>query len=494
MSGRPDAQAAAAAGAPTRELAEFVSGLRHEALPPAVVGKAKICVLDALGCALFGATLPWTRMVADMVREQGGAQQALILGTRGRTSVSQAVLVNATAGHAFELDDAHTRASMHAGSINVAVALALTEWRGASGRDLITAVVAGYEVGTRVGMAGAGNLFKRGFHSAAVCGVFAAAATASSLLGLDAGRTQHAFGIAGTQAAGLMAAQEGAMAKRLHAGRAAQSGVYAALLAARGFTGIPNVLEASYGGFLSAFTDEAAPEQLTAGLGDMWRILEMGYKPYASAASTHTAIHALGAIMKEHGLTADDIAQIELHCSTMAHRHCAWRYEPQGVTSAQMSLYYTLAVMAQDGEVMTRQFDEARLADASLLEFMKRIRIEIDTAYDAGGDASRHESRMVVMARDGRRFDRHARHRKGSPQNPMTPEERCEKFRHLASATLAAPAIAEVIERIDSLETNELSGLFAVLHPRKEASGLDSRDETGGAVTARGADPVQPAV
>jgi 2-methylcitrate dehydratase PrpD len=479
----------------TADLGAWIAELRYDDLPPEAVDKAKACVLDALGCCLFGVTQPWTRMITDMVLEQGGMPQCVIPGTPHRTSASQAVLVSATAGHGFELDDIHAAAHLHPGSLCIPVALALAEWKGIhEGRKFIAAVVAGYEVGLRVGLAATGSHFLRGYHFQGTCGVFAAAATAASLLGLRPREAQHALGIAGSQAAGLMAAQEGAMAKRLHAGRAAQSGVYAALLAARGFTGIPNVLEASYGGFLSAFTDEAAPEQLTAGLGDMWRILEMGYKPYASAASTHTAIHALGAIMKEHGLTADDIAQIELHCSTMAHRHCAWRYEPQGVTSAQMSLYYTLAVMAQDGEVMTRQFDEARLADASLLEFMKRIRIEIDTAYDAGGDASRHESRMVVMARDGRRFDRHARHRKGSPQNPMTPEERCEKFRHLASATLAAPAIAEVIERIDSLETNELSGLFAVLHPRKEASGLDSRDETGGAVTARGADPVQPAV
>jgi 2-methylcitrate dehydratase PrpD len=466
MSGRPDAQAAAAAGAPTRELAEFVSGLRHEALPPAVVGKAKICVLDALGCALFGATLPWTRMVADMVREQGGAPQALILGTRGRTSVSQAVLVNATAGHAFELDDAHTRASMHAGSINVAVALALTEWRGASGRDLITAVVAGYEVGTRVGMAGAGNLFKRGFHSAAVCGVFAAAATASSLLGLDAGRTQHAFGIAGTQAAGLMAAQEGAMAKRLHSGRAAQNGVYGALLAQRGFTGILDVLEAPFGGFFSAMTDERELEALTAGLGERWETLQIGFKPYATAGAIHASLAALDGIMREEKLAADDIAHIDVRLTTYGCKHVGWKYKAQGVASAQMNLYYALAVMAIDRAAMIEQFAESRLNDPRLLSFIERITINPDPELDAPGNALRYAMRMHVTTADGRRFERSGRHRPGSADAPLANEQLHVKFRLLAGHVLAPPAVTRVLECVSALEQPEsVRGLIESLQP-----------------------------
>jgi 2-methylcitrate dehydratase PrpD len=448
----------------TARLGAWIASTSFEDLPTQVVGKAKECVLDALGCCLFGVTQPWTRMVIDMVLEQGGAPQCAIPGTHHRTAVSQAVLVSATAGHGFELDDIHAAAHLHPGSLTVPVALALSEWRGAGdGRRFIAAVVAGYEAGLRVGLAATGSHFLRGYHFQGTCGVFAAAATAASVLGLDASAAQHALGIAGSQAAGLMAAQEGAMAKRLHAGRAAQSGVYAGLLAARGFTGIPNVLEAPYGGFLSAFTDTAEPEALTAGLGEAWRILEMGYKPYASAASTHTAIDTLSSIMKAHALTADDIASIELHCSTMAHRHCAWPYVPQGVTSAQMSLYYTLALMAHDGEVMTEQFDEARLADPALIEIMKRISIEIDPAYDAGGDATRHESRMRVITRDGRCIERHARHRKGSPENPMTREERHGKFRRLAGAALGASVVERVIDHVETLETRELSGLFTHL-------------------------------
>jgi 2-methylcitrate dehydratase PrpD len=292
----------------------------------------------------------------------------------------------------------------------------------------------------------------RGYHFQGTCGVFGAAATAAQVLRLDAEQTRHALGIAGSQAAGLMAAQEGAMAKRMHGGRAAQSGVYAGLLAARGFTGIPNVLEAPYGGFLSAFTDTAMPEHLTEGLGKRWEILKVGYKPYASAASTHTALHSLREIMKENRLKAQDVGEIHLHCSSMAVKHCAWEYVPQGVTSAQMSLYYTLAAMAHDGEVLTEQFAESRLADPQLLAFMRRIRIEADPAYDRGGDATRHQSRMSVTTVDRRRFEKDAPLRKGSPDFPMTADERHAKFRRLASAALSAAAVEGIIREVESLD------------------------------------------
>jgi 2-methylcitrate dehydratase PrpD len=456
-----------AAGEATLALGAYAAGLRYADLPPAVAAKAKECVLDALGCCLLGMTQPWTRMVLEMVMEQGGAPQASVLGTAHRTSASQAALVTATAGHGFELDDIHVQAHLHPGSLTVPVALAVGEMRGnLSGRDFLAAVVAGYEVALRVGLAATGSHFLRGYHFQGTCGAFGAAATAAHVLGLDAERTRHALGVAGSQAAGLMAAQEGAMAKRMHGGRAAQSGVYSALLAARGFTGIPNVLEAPYGGFLSAFTDTAQPSHLTEGYGARWEILKVGYKPYASAASTHTALYSLYSIMKENGLKAGDIGEIHLHCSSMAVKHCAWDYVPQGVTSAQMSLYYTLAAMAHDGEVLTGQFAESRLSDPQLLAFMRRIRIEADPQYDKGGDLTRHQSRMAVTTTDGRRFEKDAPLRKGSPDFPMTTEERHTKFRRLASAALPAAKVEGIIREVESLDgAASIAPLIALLKP-----------------------------
>lgn len=447
-----DRQADAAEGA-TAVLAAYVAGLRYEMLPPAVVEKTRACVLDTLGCMLFGSTLPWTRIVADVAREEGGAAQALVVGGAERLSVPQAVLVNSTAGHGFELDDAHTRASMHAGSIAVAVALALSEWRGpVSGRDFVTAIVAGYEAGLRVGIAGGGQIFKRGFHSAAVCGVFVAAATAARLLGLDAAQTRHAFGIAGSMASGLMAAQEGAMVKRLHAGQAAKNGVNAALLARRGFTGITNVLEAPFGGFFSAMTARCDLGELTAGLGTTWETMALGFKPYATAGACHPALALLDALMAGHGLGADDIEGISVECTTHCRDHVAWPYAPQGVASAQMNIYYALSVMALERAAMVAQFEESKLADPRILDYMKRIRVAVDAGFDAMGNAFRYATRITLTTRRGERLVRETLHRPGSPDAPLDAARLSAKFDQLAGRVLDAGGRERLRTAVSSLE------------------------------------------
>src|SRR5215470_9388519 len=239
----------------TEELAAFAVGITYDKLPATVIERLKTCVLDALGCCIFGVTLPWTRMLIDLVREEGSNRQTRIVGTDLKASVAQAVLIGATAGHGFEMDDIHATAHLHAGSLALPAGLALAEQQGSiDGKSFIAGLAAGCEVGLRVSLAATGKLFMRGHHFQGACGPFVAAATGVNLLKLKGEAAQHALGIAGSFGAGLMAAQEGAMSKRLHCGRAAQAGVLGAELAARGFTGIPDVLEASYGGFLSTFS------------------------------------------------------------------------------------------------------------------------------------------------------------------------------------------------------------------------------------------------
>jgi len=437
----------------TRDLAAFASKLRFEDIPREAVERMKTCVLDSIGCCLHGATLPWTRKVRDMVLAEGGAPVASIFGGGGRTSVSQAVLVNSTAGHAFELDDIHKESIIHPGSLALPVAIALAETGGmVSGRDLITAMVAGYEVGTRVGNAATMSLFLRGFHPQGTSGAFVAAATAGRMLGLDAAQMQHALGIVGSQAGGLMAAQEGAMVKRFHSGRAAQSGVYSALLARLGFTGISNVLEAPYGGYLSSLSDKPAPARLTAGLGTVWETANVGYKPHAAVTSIHTALDGLTDLMREHRLTADDIAQVDAGLSHMTHVHCAWKYEAQGVTAAQMNLYYGLAVVALDGAAFVDQYREERLRDPRILDFITRIEARVDPGIEGMGAAFRHAARVKVRTRDGRVFEKEILHRRGSPENPLKPEDITYKFRNVARAVLAPRRLERAIELCGALD------------------------------------------
>jgi 2-methylcitrate dehydratase PrpD len=448
----------------TRDLARFASTLRFEDLPAEVVERIKLCVLDSIGCCLFGATLPWTRKVADLALAEGAAGAASLLGMGRKTSVSLAALVNGTAGHAFELDDIHKESIVHMGSLATPVALAFAEEkRGTRGRDVITAMTAGYEIGARVGNAATMSLFFRGFHPQGTSGAFCAAATAARMLELDATRFQHALGIVGSQAGGLMAAQEGAMVKRFHSGRAAQSGVYSAQLAKNDFTGIPDVLEAPYGGYLTCYSNEPNPARLTAGLGATWETLNVGFKPHASVTSIHTALDGLAEIMRENKLAADDIARVETGLSPMTHVHCAWEYKAQGVTAAQMNLYYGLAVTAIDGMAFTEQYRESRLKDPKILDFIARIGAYVDPEIEKMGPPFRHAARVKVQSRSGASFEKLLHHRRGSPEHPLKPEEIEHKFRHVVSACISKADADRIVkltasfERIDDL--SELMGI-----------------------------------
>jgi 2-methylcitrate dehydratase PrpD len=450
----------------TAELASFAARLRFEQLPADVIDKAKICFRDALACCLFGVTQPWTRMLIEQASEEGGNPRAGVIGSRLRTSIGQAVSIGATAGHGFELDDIHAAAHLHAGSLAVPVALALAELAPASsGRELIAAVVAGYEVGLRVGLAATGALFMRGHHFQATCGAFVAVATAVNMLRLSDDAARHAFGIAGSLAEGLMSAQEGAMVKRLHAGHAAEVGVRGAMLAARGFTGIPDILEAPYGGFLSTLSGAPDLSWLTRGLGAQWEIHKVGFKPYATAASIHSPLGLLDALMCENDLVADDIARIVVHCSAMAHRHCAWPYRPAGVTAAQMNMPFALAMMAVDRAAMGAQFREDRLADPKVLPMLARIAVEPAEEYSRGGDETRHAARIMIETRSGMVLRRESWDRPGSPANPMTEAQQQDKFVALARSVLSDAQIETLGASIAALDTLAASALRPLLTP-----------------------------
>ena len=256
----------------TRAIAGFVSGLSYDAIPGEVRDRIKLLVLDSLGCALYGADLPWTRILQTTLARHDATRTTPIWGTALALSAPHAALVNGTQVQGFELDDVHRQGVLHVGAVTLPALLAtIGPDTPLDGRELLAAIVAGYEIGPRVGMCMGQEHIGQGWHSGATVGVFSAAAGAARALRLDAGRTVHALGIAGTQSAGLMAAQYGAMVKRMHAGRSAQSGLYGALLARDGFTGIVDVFEAPYGGFCSTFsrsTDRFDLGELSRGLGE----------------------------------------------------------------------------------------------------------------------------------------------------------------------------------------------------------------------------------
>ncbi len=314
----------------TRELARFAAELTYEKIPSPVIEHIKLCLLDTFGCGLFGSTLPWAGIVADFAQDLGGKRESTVWGRHFKVSAPNAALANGTAVHSFELDDLHKTSIVHPGAIAVPPALALAEnIGGCDGRELLTAVVAGYEVAIRVGMSVGTSHLQRGFHPTGTNGTFGAGAAAGRIIRLDSHKMAPDLGIAGTQAAGLMAAQYSAMVKRMHAGRAAQSGVYGALLAQRGLTGITNILEADYGGYCKAMADVSNMDKLTVGLGEEFETARVGFKPYAAGGSTHTAHEAVKSIMEKSNLTADMIDKITIRATTITYHHTSWEYKPE---------------------------------------------------------------------------------------------------------------------------------------------------------------------
>lgn len=439
----------------TRDLARFAVERSDRDIPRELLERVKLSFLDGLGVCLHGATLPWTGMVRELVQAEGGNAIASLWGTGERTSLTNAVLVNSTAGHAFEMDDIHKESIVHPNSLAVPVALALAEADPTlSGRQIATALTLGYEVGLRIGNAATTSLFLNGFHPQGTTGAFVAAVTAAKLMGLDAVQMQHALGIAGSTGAGLMAAQEGAMVKRLHAGRAAQSGMLAALLAKRGFTGISDVIEASYGGFLSALSRTPNVGRLMAGLGEDWEAGKVGFKMYPNVTSIHAALDGLRSILVEDQVGAAQIGQVRIGCGHMTFVHTAWDYRPVGTTAAQMNMFYGLAVMAQRGNVSAKDYSDEAIAAPDILAFIPRIKIAVDPEIEDKGAPYRHAARISVLTTDGRTFTREVWHRRGSPENPVSRQEVEEKFTDNVSelvGTKSAERLKSLAAELDAL-------------------------------------------
>ena len=452
----------------TAGMAQFIAGLRYEHIPEEVRERIKLLILDSLGCAIFGAELEWSRILKDTLLGLDDTKKAGVWGTKMRLSAPHAVLVNGTLVQSFELDDVHRQGVLHVGAVTLPPLFAVAEMRPAmSGRDFLTAAVAGYEIGPRVGMCMRQEHIVQGWHSGATVGVFSAAAGAAAGLKLNAEKTVHALGIAGTQAAGLMAAQFGAMVKRMHAGRSAQSGFYAAVLAEKGFTGIVDVFENPYGGFCTTFSrsnDRFNREELTAGLGSRFETLRISLKFYSCVGTNHTALDAIRNMQSRHPFGPADVAKIIVHGSQATREHAGWPYKPQGMTSAQLNMSYCLATLLIEGDCFVDQFDEALLGDPARLALAARIEVHEDPAITALGSKFRHKVHVAVELKDGTHLRETVEAPRGSEGNFPSRSDVTAKFSKLVSRRLdpaAAVRLADMVLNLESLSRlDELIGLL----------------------------------
>jgi 2-methylcitrate dehydratase PrpD len=433
----------------TRAIAQFISQLRYDDIPNEVIERIKLLILDSLGCALYGSALEWSRILRATLAGLDVTKACRVWGTPELLSAPHAALVNGTLIQSFELDDVHRQGVLHVGAVTLPPLLAVTELRpGLSGRDFLTSAVAGYEIGPRVGKCMGPQHIGQGWHSGATVGVFSAVSGAAAALRLSSEQAVHALGIAGTQSSGLMAAQYGAMVKRMHAGRAAQSGLYGALLAQAGFTGIVDIFESPYGGFCSTFSrsnDRFNLDELSWELGRAWETMRISLKFYSCVGSNHTTLDAIRNMQNKTPFGADDITSIVVHGSQVTVEHVGWPYKPQGLVSAQLNLPFCVATLLLEGDVFVDQFTDEVVDDKRRIELSKKVSVVHDPAITARGANYRHMVRVEVHLKNGVSLEQTVEAARGSEISFASEAEIVQKFKKLATHVVSDTRADEVV-------------------------------------------------
>jgi 2-methylcitrate dehydratase PrpD len=431
-----------------RRLADWTVELSDDALPPPVVRRAKQCLLDQIGIQLRGATLPQVQSVRSMVQAMGGAPQSTVALHAFKTSMPYAAYVNGTFGHSCEFDDSHFHCG-HPGVCVIPAALAVAEHRRSTGRDLLTAVVAGYQAqAASVGPIHKGTL-TLGWHGTKVGGVFGAAAAAAKLLGLGAAQTAHALSVAASDASGTMEYdQSGGEVKRLHAGSASRSGVQAALLAELGMTG-PSAIFEGKRGIYKLFGDGRAPD-----IDRFWdghfHILDTMFKLYPAVGTVHAPLNALAELMQQWNFGADDVEGIDVGLAEWAIPHGAAITRPSDSLGAQFSLAFSLALrLVERSNDIQLYLDPLRWSDPRILAVADKVKPHA-IRFEPG--ACELGAEVQVRLRSGERhaFFQHAP--RGYPENPASDEDLKSKFLGLVEGLIPDAQAHEIIALIEDLE------------------------------------------
>jgi 2-methylcitrate dehydratase PrpD len=357
----------------TRPLADYAMALRFEDLSPRTVEIAKHCLLDWIGVTIAGRPEPLTEILIEQAMSDGGAQQATLIGDGRKVSVSQAALINGSASHALDFDDVQQRFHGHPTAPVAPVILALAEHTGQSGREIITALVAGIEVECRINAFMGNSHYERGWHSTATNGTFGAAVGASHMHGFDGGQCAMAMGIAGTQAAGLRS-MFGTMCKPLHAGKAAQNGLFAAQLVARGFTSRPDVLERplGFGDTQSAGTDISAALD---DLGERFEIDSVLFKYHAACHGVHATIDALQSIAAKTGFSPDEVERVDVSVQSEYMNICGID-RPETGLEGKFSLRFCAALaLAGEDTAKTETFSDDKVKAPPLVALAEKTQI-----------------------------------------------------------------------------------------------------------------------
>jgi 2-methylcitrate dehydratase PrpD len=448
----------------TIELSRFVDGLRLAAVPTAAREHAKLLLLDTLGIALAGIEEPSSRAARAVARQAGNADQATLLVHGDRVPVAAAALANGTAAFSHNFTDTTLSCVIHGGPVAVPAALAVGEMMNASGADVLTAIVAGYEVMTRVGNAinaGPARMahHRKGFHPTATCGIFGAAALASKLLGLSVDLSVQALGVAGSFASGLaQSLADGSDAWRAHGGVAAHNGVLSALLAQAGLTAPVAILDGAKG-FCTAFTNGTYDaDALTADLGTKFLVLDAAFKLHNVAHVWALPLDALAILRARHGFGAADVAEMSVTfpqnwTAIMGDDPTGAIYAPASYAQATNNLRFCLAVGLHEGRVHIGEFDEKHLRDPAILDTARHVVPRPDAAMGKIFESTdKAPTRLEVKLRSGATHALDVDYPRGCRQNPATRDEIIAKFDALAADALPVSQLTRLKQAVLDLE------------------------------------------
>jgi 2-methylcitrate dehydratase PrpD len=434
----------------TERLAAHAVKVRYQDLPPEAIDKAKDCILDQIGVELIGSTLEWNKIAYQYVADMGGRGESTVVNYGIQVPALDAAFVNATFGQGCELDDVGFAAGGHPSAATVPVALAMGEKLHSTGKDFLTAVVVGCDVMYRLLASVRPSSGRRGFHSHGIGAPFGAMTTAARLLGLDDGQMLHAFGIAGMHSSGTMEYdQTGGEVKRVIAGIGARSGIQAALLAQRGLTGPPTIIEGKRG-FLKVFADEVEPDEITRGLGNDFKIMRIWFKLYPCVATVQGVIYTLSKLIEEHRFGADDIDEIRVGISETSLSHGGAIYEPHDTASAQFSLPFSLAIrLLKNDNDLSFYMDSKLWTDPKVLALAKKVKSYADP--NAKKDQN-YNTTMEVKLTNGKSYNAFEAYPPGSPLNMVSRDVLRDKFRKMARTVLSEERIDKLIDAVDRLE------------------------------------------
>ncbi len=426
----------------TRKLAEFISALRYEDLPPEVIMESKLCILDWFGVALSGSKEQLIDILLQVIMEQGGNPCASIIGKSDKLSLQQAALVNGVSSHALDFDDVHMKMMGHPSVVILPGVMALGEFKRCSGTDLITAFVAGFETACHVGFCQTRRHGARGWHPTGTIGHFGAVAACTNLLHLDIEKSVNAIGIAGTQAAGLRKVF-GTMCKPLHAGKASMNGLFAAQLAEKGFNSSEEIIEGKEG-FTHTFTPDGQLMCTLEGLGKHYEILNVMFKRYASCFGTHPTIDAALAF-REEGLKTDDIKSV--HVIPFHGLYDAINImKPCTGLEGKFSIPYTFAVALIKGKVGEDEFAEESIRNPDIVQIRDKVTMEKNESMPE------NNSLVVIEMRDGRKLEKHIDINEVFKDPGKKEESLRNKFKDCATKVLSEDQSEDLYARIMELE------------------------------------------